>query len=615
MIDRYKFLMGVCVVGLCLSVFVYGAAEPTLKDVMDDNASIEDEVEAVEKNKPIVYDDADSKPDSKPKPKPSEPAPVDDLNRGVPRSAVLGFFVAAEDGDFERAAEYFDLRYLPYGMNEKDAPELARQFKIVLDRALWIDPAILSTESGGHSDDGLYASRDSIGSIDVEGGSVELLLQRLPREDGVLVWKIAGSTVRRIPDLYDEYGYGKVGERLSKLLPSGQFLGLYLWQWIMAFGILLIVYCIVYIPTKIISIFIRRHKTELREKIACFINGPLRFLITLLIGLANVELIHPSMKARAIMKGYTSTIFVSIWAVVVLIGIFQDLFVIKLKHKGSETAIVLLRPVTRIVQFIIIVLGMMLWFENLGFKATTLLTGLGVGGLAVALAAQKSIENIIGAITLFASAPIKIGDFGQFGDVLGTVEEIGLRYTDIRTRKRTIVHIPNAVLADMKIENFTDREKMWYHPILKLSRKTSPDQIRYVLVEVRKMLYAHPVVDSDLGWVRFKEYSTYSLDIEVYSYIKRTDYALYLEVSEDLNLRIMDIIAAAGTELAVPVQNVWFEQNAEPDPAKAEAAVKQVTDWKDTNQLPLPQFPQKTIDELNDTLDYPPKGSAVQDSE
>jgi MscS family membrane protein len=572
--------------------------QPTVKDVIE-------ETPAEQQTKP-----ADETP-------PAPPAtrrlgPADDFDRGVPRTSLLGFLDAAGRADFERAANYLDLRYLPYGVGPEQGPELARQLNIVLDRALWIDPELLSTDPEGYADDGAHSSRDMIGTVQVGERKIDLLLQRVPREDGVLIWKISNATVNRIPELYAEYGYGRVGEKLAKLLPSGEFLGLQLWQWLMGFGLLIAAYFIAYVPTKIAAILINRRETELSAKVAKFVSGPLRLLSAVILARTQVDLIHPSMKARTIMEGQTLAIIVICWACIIFIGLLRDFFVIRLRKKGSTAGVVLIRPITRIVQVLVVVIAVMVWVENLGFRATSLLAGLGIGGLAVALAAQKSIENVIGAITLIGSAPVKIGDFGRFGDKLGTVEEIGLRYTNIRTLDRTIVHIPNAIFADMKLENFTDREKIWYHPVIKLSRKTSPNQIRYILVEVRKLLYSHPGVDPDPARVRFIGFGADSLDIDIFAYILRTDYSEYLEVAEDLHLRIMDIISKAGTELALPVQNVWFENTQPTDKQLKDAAEKQVRQWRQDNNLCIPKFPPDKIQELGGSLDYPPEGSATK---
>jgi MscS family membrane protein len=540
-----------CGIVLMLIILIYSLAfakseEPTLKDVIEDTTA-EQETKPIKEKEPV----------------PTEPrrlAPADDFDRGAPRTCFLGFLEAAGEADFERAANYLDLRYLPYGMSPQQGSELARQLKIILDRALWVDPELLSMEPQGLADDGLHSYRDPIGQVEVGERKIELLLQRVSRDDGVLIWKISNATVSRIPELYAEYGYGPLGERLARLLPSGEFLGLQLWQWLMVIGILIAAYIIVYIPTKIAAILIKNRVTEFSAKVAAFVAGPLRFLLVMVLATSQVELIRPSMKARAIINAYTLTTIIICWTCVILIGLIRDYFVIKMRKSDSKSGVILIRPIIRMLQVLVVLIAMMVWVENLGFKATSLLAGLGIGGLAVALAAQKSIENVIGAITLIGSAPVKIGDFGRFGDKLGTVEEIGLRYTDVRTLDRTLVHIPNAVFADMKLENFTDREKIRYHPVIKLSRKTSPDQIRCVLVEVSKMLSSHPDVDPNPARVRFEGFGSDSLDIGIFAYVLRTDYSEYLEVAEDLNLRIMDIISQAGTELALPIQNVWFEK-------------------------------------------------------
>jgi MscS family membrane protein len=232
-----------------------------------------------------------------------------------------------------------------------------------------------------------------------------------------------------------------------------------------------------------------------------------------------------------------------------------------MRARGSQQADVLLRPGATALKIIVIVLALAIWLENLGFKATTLIAGLGIGGLAVALAAQKSVENLIGAITLYASTPVRVGDFCRFGDKIGTVEEIGLRSTQIRTLDRTVVHVPNAAFADMQLENFAQREKVWYHPQLRLRSDTAPDQVRYILKQVREMLHAHPKVDPEPARIRFTGIGTDAMLLDVFAYVATKDYGEFLEIAEDLNLRILDIVAASGTALAMPTQTVFVEES------------------------------------------------------
>jgi MscS family membrane protein len=252
-----------------------------------------------------------------------------------------------------------------------------------------------------------------------------------------------------------------------------------------------------------------------------------------------------------------------------------------MRARGSQQADVLLRPAVTALKIIVIVLALAIWLENLGFKATTLIAGLGIGGLAVALAAQKSVENLIGAITLYASTPVRVDDFCRFGDKIGTVEEIGLRSAQIRTLDHTVIHVPNAAFADMQLENFARREKVWYHPQLRLRSDTTPDQIRYILTEVRKIFHAHPRIDPDPARIRFTDIGTDALQLDVFAYITTTDYNELLEIAEDLNLRILDIVAASGTALAMPTQTVFVEEFKRPNSAAGEAAADKVREQQE----------------------------------
>jgi MscS family membrane protein len=282
-----------------------------------------------------------------------------------------------------------------------------------------------------------------------------------------------------------------------------------------------------------------------------------------------------------------------------------------LEASGRIQAVVLARPAANVLRVLIVVIAVMIWLENLGFRATTLIAGLGIGGLAVALAAQKPIENLIGAITLFASAPVRVGDFCRYGDKIGTVEEIGLRATKIRTLGRTAVYVPNTAFADMQLENFAERDRVWYHPTIRLRYDTTPNQVRFVLVEIRRMLYSHPKVDPEPARVRFIGYGDGSLDLEIFAYVLAPDWNQYLEVAEDLNLRTMDIIEQAGTALAHPAQTVSLEQGRRPNEEAARTAEAKVEAWRREGQLFLPSFPEQKISELRGTLPYPPEGSAT----
>jgi MscS family membrane protein len=155
--------------------------------------------------------------------------------------------------------------------------------------------------------------------------------------------------------------------------------------------------------------------------------------------------------------------------------------------------------------------------EYLGIQVGPVLAGLGIGGLAVALAARPTLENIIGGFTLFADKPVRVGDFCHFGDEEGIVEEIGLRSTRIRKRNDVLVTVPNADFSQMQLENSARILQRVYHETLGLRYETTPDQLRYVLAKLREMLIGHPKVSPYRLHVRFRGFGAYSLDVEVYA--------------------------------------------------------------------------------------------------
>ena len=158
-------------------------------------------------------------------------------------------------------------------------------------------------------------------------------------------------------------------------------------------------------------------------------------------------------------------------------------------------------------------------------------------------------------------------------------------------------------------DNFGERRKIWYHPKLHLRYETTPDQLRCILVEVRKILYAHPKVDPDPARIRFVGFGEWSLDLEIFAYVMTDDYGEYLEIAEDLNLRIMDAVLGAGSRFAFPSQTTYLESGPGLDAERASAAEGRVQGWRERHELYLPAFPPGAVEELQGTLPYPPEGA------
>jgi MscS family membrane protein len=544
---------------------------------------------------------------------PEPTVPEDALGRGTPQHSARGFFAAAAERDFETAAEYLDLRNLPRGLDTEDGPRLARELNIVIERELfWIDIDALSNLPEGSSGDGLPTYRDELGRIETRDGEVVLLLQRVPRGDGEFIWKISNATVAYIPALYDEFGYGRIEAWLAETFPDVSFLGLELFKWVIVLTVGLLAYPLLLILMRGLSRLVSKPGMPLHDLVSRFFTRPVLWFLLLALLVWVVLNLGAGIEAQRIARARTVMTIVTVWMFLTAINLGRDYYSYRMKKRGQEGTEVLARPIANALKILVVVLAVLVWLDNAGFDITALLAGLGIGGLAIALALQKPLEDLFGAVSLLTHHQIKVGNFCRIGTMLGTVEEIGLRSSRIRTLDNTLVALPNARLANEYIDNFSARRKIWYHPKVRLRYESSPDQIRYVLVEIHKLLYSHPKVWPDGARIRFAGFGEFSLDLDVFSYIKTRDYAEYLEVAEDLNLRIMDIVAEAGTGFAFPTQTLQVERGRGLDTERSKKAEEQVQRWRQSEELHLPSFPQDKIDDLDGSLPYPPPGSGSE---
>ncbi len=535
--------------------------------------------------------------------------PEDPLGRGVPRTSVKGFLIATRNHDYVRAAEYLDLRNLPSGMTEQQGPDLARQLKIVLDRAFWVDLDVLSSEPEGDDKDNLLTARDRVGFVSTADRKYEILVQRVPRGDGVYIWKFSALTVADIPGLYADFGYGPLERVFPPWLFDTSVFGIHLWTWIVFIVLGILLYPVAMVIVSSALHILRRFYADLADQIERFFGGPLRLLVWTVLGRYGAELIGSSVAAKAIMQSRTVQMVGLAWMLMRLVDFLAQRASTDLDRKGLAGARVILTPVARLLKLLAVTGATLMWLDNVGYKVTTLLAGLSISGVAVALASQKSLENIFGALTLFTAQPVKVGDFCRFGDKMGTVEEIGLRATRVRTVERSVISIANAEFAGMHLDNLSKRDRFLFNPCLQLRYETTPDQIRFMLIEVRTMLYAHPKMLSDPLWVRFTGFGEYSLNLQVFAYIGVTDYNESLEIAEDVNFRIMDIVEAAGSDFAFPAQIEYSLPGKPFDENRAKAIGARVKEWKDNRALYLPNVPKEKIAHLKASLDYPPAGS------
>ena len=242
------------------------------------------------------------------------------------------------------------------------------------------------------------------------------------------------------------------------------------------------------------------------------------------------------------------------WGVLVLGRLLSDRIIASSRVRAGTLSAAYVRVGLKLASVLGVITVIGFWVQSMGVSVLTMVTGLGIGGIAVALAAQRTLENFIGSLTIFADPPVRIGEFCRYGDKMGVVEHVGMRATRIRSPERTVVTVPNAEFSKMQIENFGRRDKILFRETLSLRLETSRAQLQRVLERTRAVLGADDRIDEQPLRVRLVSAGPSALEFEVYAYAKTSDWTEFLGIREAILLEIMREIEEAGTALAPPAR-------------------------------------------------------------
>jgi MscS family membrane protein len=263
-----------------------------------------------------------------------------------------------------------------------------------------------------------------------------------------------------------------------------------------------------------------------------------------------------------------STLIWALWRLVGLVGQAMRSSPWAARNASAQSA---LSIGIRLARAAVLAIGAVAALSRLGYPVAGLVAGLGLGGLAFALAAQKTVENLFGSLSLAVDAPFRVGDFVKVDDFVGTVEAIGLRSTRIRTLDRTLVAIPNGRLAEMRLESYSARDRLRLACTIGLVYQTSAAQMRRVLEGLEAVLRGHPLIWPDAVVVRFKELGPSSLDIEVMAWFRTSDWAQFQLIRQEVLLQFMNVVERAGTGFAFPTRTVHVVNQAQDEPEAAAA--------------------------------------------
>jgi MscS family membrane protein len=539
--------------------------------------------------------------------------PDDPLNRRTPRGTVNGFIDAVAKRNYERAGQYLHLndRY-----SAEQGEDLALVLQRLLDRGGDIMPySWISSDPGGRTDEELPPDVDRVGTVSADGENIDLYVQRTEGPEGGPIWLFSSETVETLAAV-------TVGDELLVERYMPQILNENLWggvpvgQWLAAILLAVISYLLAWTLVFLIKLLIRtswkKARTEPTSGIIGALGLPFRLYIAVWLFIYLSQEIGISIILRQRFSGITLIIgliafLILLWQLADFIGSFSKN---RMSLRGNISGVSVVLFLQRTAKVAIVIFGIIAVLGAIGFDITTGLAALGIGGIALALGAQKTIENFVGSVTVIADQPVRVGDFCKVGNMVGTVEKIGMRSTRIRTLDRTVVTIPNGKFSSENIENYAHRDRFWFHPTFGLRYETTPEQIRYLLVELRAVLYAHPMVSPDPARVRFVELGSDSINLEVFAYITVATFDEFLEVKEDLLLQMMDVVGESGTGFAFPSQTIYFGRDSGLSKEKSKNAEEKVKQWREKGELQIPQFDPEKVKEIQDKTPYPPEGSS-----
>nr|AEQ20298.1 putative mechanosensitive ion channel protein [uncultured bacterium CSLG7] len=513
-----------------------------------------------------------------PKPAPPKETPAQDpLNRQSPQSSVVSFLEACRSGNFSRAAKYIDLENIPREQRQSEGPRVAQELQQVLNRDTDFDLADLSKEPEGDLSDGLPGDRERLGSYNLNGKVVDLQLQRKTRRSGVAVWLFSSDSAALAPQLAQVTSDSVIERYLPTVLVNWNLAGTPAWRWI---ALALIAIAVAALSRSLSRLGIAVLRPVVRmffprlESLVEALRGPAQLLLAGALFRASVEWLAPPALLRLYLDRICALLIIlgTAWFFSRTADLIIEQVRLRLEARRSTLSRSAMPLASRAVKITICVLALTAVIGSWGYNTSAILAGLGIGGIAIALAAQKTIENLFGGVAVVSDRPVAVGDFCKFGDRVGTVEDIGLRSTRLRTLDRTLVSVPNSEFSSMVLENYSKRDKVLFHTTLNLRRDTKPAQVRSILESIHRILSEDSKVETGTLPVRFIGAGSYSLDIEIFAYIRTADYDEFLQLQQDLLLRIMDAITAAGSALALPTQaSIDYSDTHEP------ATVKELT--------------------------------------
>ena len=519
----------------------------------------------------------------------SPKATSDQFGRETPYGTIFGFLQAAQAGDYSIAAQYLQISN---ARRQSEGDTLAMKLKVVMDRSFAgnLKP---SKQPEGTPQEDVPIDRQNLGTMSSGDVETQLELVRVSEPNVGKIWLISSDTLEKVPELYDQVEARQVETRLPNWVVKHQFAGMALWQWFALLLLIPVAAAIGWLLLLILQLpfrwWARRHGQPHTIPWRS-VSGPAWLLVATLIHRVLAGYLGmPLLQRHYYIQATTVAIIIGAnWICWRVIRWFLRRVRNRALARGHGGTSSLIALGERMVKAAVVVMAVFAIFGVLGFNMSTALAGLGIGGIAIGFGAQQTIANLFGGVSVLGDEVIRVGDVCKFGDRTGTVEDIGLRSTRVRTEERTLLAIPNGTVATINVENLSRRDKILFKTVLGLHSNTTSDNVRYVLSEIRSVVEKHPKVETKTVRVRLTELAAASINVELVCYVLTRDFNEFAEVRESLLLHIMSFVEDSGTNLASPSQTLYLSGDPALKPpanSKSESAAKQITDSIDDKRL------------------------------
>jgi MscS family membrane protein len=487
-----------------------------------------------------------------------ETTPADLFGRETPRSTVTGLIRALASADYVRASQFLASVNPDDPATTEQAAEQARQLQVALDSGGTLLPfSALPNEPSGRLDDGLPPEIERVGTLPGEE-EVPILLERGAGPEGVEIWRVSQDTLEAIDDLVPAVEELPAAEAEEAMMIAGAPLA----DWLLLLGIAAGSFLLLWIVSAAILRLMRAAVADKEESAVYGLVHAALPPLSLFLAVVGFNLwagsVEASIVARQTLLRYIGIVawIALAWFALRLVDAVAHLATNRMERQQRRQGASIVALMRRAAKLVLLALAFVAILDTFGFDVTAGVAALGIGGLALALGAQKTVENLVGSVTVIADKPVEVGDFCRVGDVIGTVEDVGMRSTRVRTLERTLVTIPNGDFSSREIENYALRDRFLFNPTIGVEYGISSAKLREGVEIIESVLREHDLVDNEGMRARFADFGASSLDIEVFAYITVFDFAESRLIRQELMLAIFERLEAAGLSIAFPTRTV-----------------------------------------------------------